>query len=75
MKHFVPENESDHLLRCLRVIEYRVKIDHDLIVIELDGRERRLNRSIPADAGNTASPSDQVPPVLPVHPRGCGEYS
>jgi hypothetical protein len=43
MKQLVPENESDHLLRCLRVIEYRVNIDNDLIVIELDGRERRLN--------------------------------
>ena len=43
MKQFVPEDESDHLLRCLRVIKYRMKIDYDLISVEVDGCERRLN--------------------------------
>ncbi len=42
MKQFVPEDESDHLIRCLRVIKYRMKIDHDLIAIEVDGCERTV---------------------------------
>jgi hypothetical protein len=43
MKQFVPEDESDHLLRCLRVIEYRMKIDYNLIAIAVNGCERRLD--------------------------------